>query len=69
MLVVADIGTWFATAVGSLTGSIAIGGFLAHIGPALSRASDAELRAATVIGGMAGLVVGGVVVVLSAYFG
>ena len=69
MLVVADIQTWFATVVGALTGSIAIGGVLAHIGPALSGASDAELRTATVIGGVVGFGVGMFVIFLSAYVG
>ncbi len=67
MLAVADILGWFATVVGLLTGSIAIGGFLAHIGPALSGASEEELRVATVIGGTVGLGIGASVVVLSAY--
>jgi hypothetical protein len=69
VLLLADIQTWFATAVGALTGSIAIGGFLAHIGPALSGASDAKLRAATVVGGIAGFGAGVFVIFLSAYVG
>lgn len=67
MLVTANVMNWFATLAGLLAGSIAVGGFLAHIRPALSGASEAELREATVVGGTIGLGVGVFVVVLSAF--
>lgn len=67
MLLFADILSWSATVVGLLAGSVAVGGFLAHIGPALSEASEVRLRTATVIGGTAGLGLGAGIVVLSAF--
>jgi hypothetical protein len=59
----------FATAVGSIAGSIAVVGFLAHALPVLKGASDRKIQAATVIGGLVGLVFSSVVVVLSAFLG
>ena len=69
MVVVSSILNPFATGFGLLAGAIAVGGFIAHAGPALSGASDDELRRATVRGGLGGLSVGLGVIVLSAYIG
>jgi hypothetical protein len=68
MLVSGSIVEEFATCVGLLAGAMAVGGFLSHAGPALSNASDGELRRATARGGLVGLGVGAFVVVLSAIF-
>jgi hypothetical protein len=56
----------FAMVVGLLAGTIAVGGFIAHVPQALSDASESEIRKATVLGGSAGLCLALVVVVLSA---
>jgi hypothetical protein len=69
MVVLGSILTFFATAVGLVAGAIAVGGFLSHVRPALSGASEVELRKATAIGGLAGLACGSFVVVLSALIG
>jgi hypothetical protein len=45
---------------------IAVGGFVGHAPSVLDGASDREIRQATVIGGLAGCMVGAFVVVLSA---
>jgi hypothetical protein len=66
MVATASIVDEFATGVGLLAGLIAVGGFLAHIRPALSGASETDLRGATVTGGVVGLVFGLFVIVLSA---
>jgi hypothetical protein len=50
-----------------MVGAIAIGGFLCHAKPALSGASEVELRRATAIGGLTGLGISSLVVVLSAF--
>jgi len=69
MLLFADILSWSATVVGLFAGSIAVCGFLAHIGPALSGAREVELRTATVMGGTVGFALGVFIVVLSAWIG
>jgi hypothetical protein len=56
----------FATGLGVIAGAIAVGGFLSHVGPALSGASEDELRKATARGGLNGLKLGAGVIVLSA---
>lgn len=56
-----------AACTGILVGAIALGGFLAHVGPALGGASEEDLRKATARGGLEGLKVGSVVIVLSAF--
>jgi hypothetical protein len=63
----ASFASSFATAVGLVAGTIAVGGFLSHVKPALSGVSEVELRKATAIGGLAGLGVGSFVVILSAF--
>jgi hypothetical protein len=65
-MMLADIVSEFATGAGFLAAAIAVGGFIAHIGPGLSGASEERLRQATVIGGTAGLGFAGLVMVLSA---
>jgi hypothetical protein len=52
-----------------MAASIAVFGFAAHVKPALSGAGEEKLRQATVIGGLAGLVVSLLVMVLSALVG
>jgi hypothetical protein len=54
-----------ATIVGLLAGGIAVGGFLGHVRPSLNGESDAELRRATTLGGLVGLVIIGVLIALS----
>jgi hypothetical protein len=66
MLPIGSISGDFATAVGTLAGMIAVGGFLGHAPFVLSRASDRGIQQATVIGGLVGFTLGAVVVVLSA---
>jgi hypothetical protein len=46
-----------ATMSGFLAATIAIGGFLGQVWPALRRRDDPEVRAATVVGGSIGLAV------------
>jgi hypothetical protein len=57
------------TGFGLMAASIAVFGFAAHVKPALSGAGEEKLRQATVIGGLAGLVVSLLVMVLSALVG
>jgi hypothetical protein len=58
-----------ATACGLMAAAIAVGGFLAHVRPALSKHDDQRLREATVKGGLGGLVGAFLVIVLSAAAG
>jgi hypothetical protein len=67
MVIIASIASDFATGVGLLAGMIAVTGFAAHARPALSGASEQEIRGATVVGGLVGLGLGAVVIVLSAF--
>ena len=46
----------FATATGFLAAAIAVGGFMAHVRPAITGAPDSILRRRTAIGGLGGLV-------------
>jgi hypothetical protein len=69
MLPSASIAGDFGTAVGVFAATIAVGGFLGHATPVLRGASDAQVRQATVIGGLAGCVASAGVVVLSALTG
>jgi hypothetical protein len=55
-----------ATGVGLIAAAIAVGGFIAHVKPALSGAEDQWLRNATVRGGVAGIILATGVIVLSA---
>lgn len=66
MLVIGSIASDFGTAVGVVAGMIAVGGFLAHAPKALARASEKDVQVATVMGGLVGCWLGGLVVVLSA---
>jgi hypothetical protein len=65
-MVVGSIVNQFATCVGLAAGAIAIGGFLSHVPSALSGASEAEIRRATVSGGLVGLAAALCIIVLSA---
>jgi len=56
----------FATAGGLMAAGIAVGGFVFHAGPALGDADEAELRRATVMGGLFGFAVAIFIIVLSA---
>jgi hypothetical protein len=58
----------FAAALAFMATAMVLGGFLAHAGPALDRAAEADLRRATAKGGLFGFGVGFAVVVLSALF-
>jgi hypothetical protein len=69
MFVAASIASSFATGVGLLAAAIAVGGFLSHVRPALSGASEQAIRGATVVGGVIGFICGGLVIVLSAVIG
>lgn len=55
MLLAGSIISGGATLTGFLAGAIAVGGFLGHARPALQRQDEAEVRIATVLGGLAGL--------------
>jgi hypothetical protein len=55
-----------ATGAGLTAAAIAVGGFVAHIEPALSHADDQRLREATVKGGIGGIWIAAFVIVLSA---
>lgn len=57
----------FAVVVGLVAGMTAIGGFIAHIRPALMRQSEEELRRITAVGGLAGLIGAACIVVLSVF--
>jgi hypothetical protein len=46
----------FASGAGFIAACIAVGGFLLQVPPALAKADDKAVRAATVVGGLAGLV-------------
>jgi hypothetical protein len=54
-----------ATVAGLMAASIAVCGFLAHVKPAIDGKSEAELRTATVVGGLFGFLLAVLVVVLS----
>jgi hypothetical protein len=69
MLAVVSFVSDLATGTGLLAGVIAIGGFLAHARPVLSGAPEPEIREATVRGGLIGLLIGSLVIVLSAFLG
>jgi hypothetical protein len=56
----------FATAGGLMAAGIAVCGFVFHAGPALGNATEMELRRATAMGGLFGLLVTISVIVLSA---
>jgi hypothetical protein len=58
-----------ATGAGLTAAAIAVGGFIAHIEPALSNADEQRLRKATVKGGIGGIWAAVVVIVLSALRG
>jgi hypothetical protein len=57
MFVIASIFSYAAAGVGFMAASIAVGGFIAHVRPTLARQGDRELRFATVVGGLCGLVI------------
>lgn len=69
MLATASIASDFAAGLGLLAGAIAVFGFLFQIYPALSGASDPEVRRFVAVGGLTGLVAGACVMVLSAIIG
>jgi hypothetical protein len=69
VLIVGSIASQFAGALGLIAAAIAVFGFLGHAKPALARADDADLRFATVVGGLAGLIVSFFVMVLSELIG
>jgi hypothetical protein len=46
----------FASAAGFIAATVAVGGFLMQAPPALAKADDKAVRAAAVVGGLAGLV-------------
>jgi hypothetical protein len=56
------------TGFGLTAAAIAVGGFLAHVRPALAGDDEQRLREATVIGGLGGIAVAVTVMVLSALF-
>ncbi len=67
MLIVASILSTAATGFGLAAATIAVFGFAAHIKPMLTGAEDRQIREATVIGGIGGLVVSLSVIVLSVF--
>jgi hypothetical protein len=52
-----------------MAAAIAVCGFLAHAGPALSGADEKRLRFATVVGGLIGFAIASLVIVLSELVG
>jgi hypothetical protein len=66
MLLVAPVVGELATCVGLFGRMVAVGGFIAHVKPALAGASERQIRRATIAGGVIGLVISLSVVVLSA---
>ncbi|HXR29831.1 MAG TPA: hypothetical protein VN752_01655 [Solirubrobacterales bacterium] len=66
MFIAGTIAGQVAFLFGLMATAIAVCGFLAHAGPALSGADERRVREATVEGGLAGLVLSVFVVVLSA---
>jgi hypothetical protein len=55
------------TIVGLMAGSIAVGGFLGHVGPSMSGESDSKVRRATTVGGLVGLGIAIGLIVLSMF--
>lgn len=68
-MVLATLMSDSATGVGLTAGAIAVGGFVAHIQPALSNSDERRLREATVKGGIGGIWVAVAVIVLSVFGG
>lgn len=58
-----------AVGAGFIAAAIAIGGFIAHAGPALAGRDDQALRFATVVGGLAGLTVATIITIVSVLVG
>jgi hypothetical protein len=69
VLVIGSIASDFAAAIGLLAGTIAVLGFLAHVGPALSGAPEEEVRRAMARGGLGGALIAILVMLLSAVAG
>jgi hypothetical protein len=65
MFVVGSLFSNVATGTGFAATAIAVGGFLFHVTPALSGATDDELRWATVVGGLIGFGIAMLVILLS----
>jgi len=65
-VVLATLMSSAVTGFGLMAAAIAVGGFLAHVRPALAGDDEQRLREATVIGGLGGVVVAIVVMLLSA---
>jgi hypothetical protein len=61
-----SIASFFTTVVGLSVGMIALGGFVLHVPSVLKGESEAEIREATVLGGLFGLAGAAFIVVLSA---
>jgi hypothetical protein len=66
-MVVATLMSDSATAVGLMAAAIAVGGFIAHVRPALSGADGQRLRVVTVTGGLFGIAASALVIVLSVF--
>jgi hypothetical protein len=66
MLPVGSIASGFASCVGLLAGTIAVGGFIGHAPSALAREPEEKVRQATVVGGLGGALLGCSVMLLSA---
>jgi hypothetical protein len=64
-VVLATLTSDSATGIGLTAGAIAVGGFIAHIQPALSNGDERRLREATVKGAIGGIWAAVVVIVLS----
>jgi len=66
MLVAGSLLSTAATCTGFAAASIAVFGFLLHVAPTLSRASDGTIRQATAIGGLFGFALAASIMLLSA---
>jgi hypothetical protein len=58
-----------ASGAGLVAACIAVGGFLMQVPPALAKADDKSVRAATVVGGLVGLLVAAALVVVAVLIG
>ena len=67
MLVIGSLVSTASSGTGLAATAIAVSGFLLHSVPALSGASDGELRRATVVGGLVGFGGALLVILLSAF--
>lgn len=59
----------FAVMIGVVAATIAVGGFIGHLHPALTRGGEEEIRRMTAVGGLWGMGISAGVIVLSIIVG